>query len=436
MDKINKQSDRLVADTTLQESPSRVRYTLAILTVIYALNHLDRSIFSIVLQSVKTDMGLSDTALGLVGGLAFVMFYATLGVPIAYLADRYSRKVIITAGLTVWSLMTAVTGMVMNVWQLALTRFLMGAGEACGTAPSNSMLSDLYDRTRRPLALSILTSGSTIGVFLGFLAGGWINEFYGWRVAFIAAGAPGLFVALLFYLTVKEPVRGGSESVGISLEAGTFMDAMRFLAGSRTYIFVLLGGCLSGIHMYGVIIWGPTFLIRVHGLASGEVGTYLSVARGPIGIVGIIVGGLLAERLGRRDERWRVWVPALGIIFSVPAEIVYLISGPLWLAIAGMLVSTLFTSMHLGPLYAILMNVAKVRMRAMATATFMFFGNLTGLTLGPLGIGYLNDLMTPDYGAHAIRYSLLIGTSFALLGGSLMWRGSRYIAADTQRAIM
>ena len=214
------------------------------------------------------------------------------------------------------------------------------------------------------------------------------------------------------------------------------MDAMRFLAGSKTYIFVLLGGCLAGIHMYGIIIWGPAFLIRVHGLASGEAGSYLAVARGPVGIAGIILGGLLADRLGRRDERWRVWVPALGIILSVPAEIVYLLAGPLWLAVAGMMVSTLFTAMHMGPLYAILMNVAKVRMRAVATATFMFFGNLTGSTLGPLGIGYLNDLLTPDQGAFAIRYSLLIATGFALLGGALMWRGSRYVAADARRALM
>ena len=414
----------------------RAHYTLAILTLIYALNHLDRSIFSIVLQSIKTEMELSDTALGLIGGLAFVMFYATLGVPIAYLADRYSRKIIITAGLTVWSLMTALTGLVTGVWQLALARFLMGAGEACGTAPSNSMLADLYDKARRPLALSVLTSGSTIGVFFGFLVGGWVNELYGWRVAFFAAGAPGLLVAVLFYGTIREPLRGASETVSISLEAGTFMDAMRFLAGSKTYIFVLLGGCLAGIHMYGIIIWGPAFLIRVHGLASGEAGSYLAVARGPVGIAGIILGGLLADRLGRRDERWRVWVPALGIILSVPAEIVYLLAGPLWLAVAGMMVSTLFTAMHMGPLYAILMNVAKVRMRAVATATFMFFGNLTGSTLGPLGVGYLNDLLTPDQGAFAIRYSLLIATGFALLGGALMWRGSRYVAADARRALL
>ena len=145
--------------------------------------------------------------------------------------------------------------------------------------------------------------------------------------------------------------------------------------------------------------------------------------------------GLLADRLGRRDERWRVWVPALGILLSIPMEIVYLLAGPLWLAVIGMMMSTFFTSMHMGPLYAILMNVAKVRMRAVATATFMFFGNLTGLTLGPWGIGYLNDVMAADFGAHAIRYSLLIGTGFALLGGILMWRGSRYVAADARRAL-
>jgi len=432
---MNTVSDRGGEDPASTESAWRSHYTLAILTVIYALNHLDRSIFSIVLQSIKTEMDLSDKALGLIGGLAFVMFYATLGVPIAYLADRYSRKVIITAGLTVWSLMTALTGLVTGVWQLALFRFLMGAGEACGTAPSNSMLSDLYNRARRPLALSVLTSGSTLGVFFGFLVGGWVNELYGWRIAFFVAGAPGLLIAGLFYLTVREPVRGAHDQVGLSIEAGSFMDALRFLTGSWTYIFVLLGGCLAGIHMYGIIIWGPTFLIRVHGLASGEAGTYLGVARGPVGVIGIILGGVLAERLGRRDERWRVWVPALGILLSIPMEIVYLTAGPLWLAVAGMMVSTLFTSMHMGPLYAILMNVARVRMRAMATATFMFFGNLTGLTLGPLGVGFLNDLMAPDLGDYAIRYSLLIATGFALAGGILMWRGSRYVAADARRAL-
>ena len=413
----------------------RVHYTLSLLTLIYALNHLDRSIFSIVLQSIKLEMHLSDKVLGLIGGLAFVMFYATLGVPIAYLADRHSRKIIITAGLTVWSLMTALTGMVTSAWQLALARFLMGAGEACGTAPSNSMLADLYDRARRPLALSVLTSGSSLGVFLGFLVGGWVNELYGWRIAFFTAGAPGLLIAALFYLTVREPARGAHEAPGITLDAGTFLDAMRFLAGSRTYICVLLGACLAGIHMYGMIIWGPSFLIRVHGLASGEVGGYLGIARGPVGLVGIILGGVLAERLGRRDERWRVWVPALGILLSVPAELVYLGAGSLPLALAAMMLSTLFTSMHMGPLYAILMNVARVRMRALATATFMFFGNLTGLTLGPLGVGWLNDLMMPELGDHAIRWSLMIATGFALAGGMFMWRGSRYVAADVRRAL-
>jgi MFS family permease len=432
---MNSVNDQAAGEPGATVSAWRSHYTLAILTIIYALNHLDRSIFSIVLQSIKMEMDLSDKALGLIGGLAFVMFYATLGVPIAYLADRYSRKIIITAGLTLWSMMTAFTGLVNGVWQLALARFLMGAGEACGTAPSNSMLADLYDKARRPLALSVLTSGSTLGVFFGYLVGGWVNELYGWRIAFLVAGVPGLLIAALFYLTVREPPRGAHEPVGLSLDAGTFMDGVRFLAGSKTYIFVLLGGCLSGIHMYGVIIWGPTFLMRVHDLTSGAAGSYLGVARGPVGVVGIILGGLLADRLGRRDERWRVWVPALGILLSIPMEIVYLLAGPLWLAVIGMMMSTFFTSMHMGPLYAILMNVAKVRMRAVATATFMFFGNLTGLTLGPWGIGYLNDVMAADFGAHAIRYSLLIGTGFALLGGILMWRGSRYVAADARRAL-
>lgn len=433
---MNSPTDRLPPQHRGIISPPRVHYTLALLTTIYALNHLDRSIFSILLQSIKADMQLSDTALGLVGGLAFVLFYATLGVPIAYLADRYSRRNIITLGLSVWSLMTVLAGLVANVWQLALARFLMGAGEACGTAPSNSMLSDLYDKDRRPLALSVLTSGSTIGIFVGFVAGGWINEIYGWRIAFVAAGAPGLIVAMLFYWTVEEPRRGASDQGSPSLVADTFSHTIRFLVHARTYRFVLIGACVAAIHMYAIIIWGPAFLQRVHHLSSGEVGSVLGVARGPVGILGIFAGGLLAERLGRQDERWRIWVPALGIILSVPAEAMYLLSRTLWLAVAGMMLSTFFTAMHLGPLYAILMNVARVRMRAVATATFMLFANLVGQTIGPFGIGYLNDALTPQFGDQAIRYSLLVGTCFALIGGLLIGNGAQYVASDARRALM
>ena len=432
---MNNLPDVGVVDSTSKPSPWVCHYTLSLLTVIYALNYLDRNIFSIVLQSIKQDLVLSDTALGLLGGLIFAMFYATLGIPIAWLADRYSRRNIITIGLSVWSVMTMLTGMVTSFWQLAVTRFLMGAGEACGNPPSNSMVADLYNRDRRSMAMSILISGSTIGVFLGYLLGGWINEFYGWRVVYFVAGLPGLCVALLFWLTVREPRRGATETGKPSLSVSSFRETIAFFAHSKTYLYVVIGACMMAVHIFGNGIWYPAFLQRVHGLKSGEVGTYLALARGPIGVLGIFTGGYLADRLGRKDERWRVWVPALGCLLAAPAELLFLFSNTLWIAVAGMIAAGFFTALHGGPIYAIVLAVAKVRMRAMATAIFLLCGNIIGQTLGPLCIGYLNDILTPALGSVAIRYSLLLGPVFAVLASILIAQGSRYVVTDIQRAM-
>jgi len=431
---MHKQADAGAVNNAGRPSPWVCHYTLSILTTIYALNYLDRNIFSIVLESIKQELVLSDTALGLLGGLVFAAFYATLGIPIAWLADRYSRRNIITIGLSVWSLMTALTGMATNLWQLAVTRFLMGAGEACGNPPSNSMVADLYDKNRRGTAVSILVSGSSIGVFLGYMLGGWLNELYGWRMVYFLAGVPGIVIALLFWFTVKEPRRGSTESGRQSLSASSFRETMAFFLQSKTYLFVVIGGCMMGVHIMGNAIWYPAFLERVHGLRSGEIGTYLAMARGPVGILGIFIGGYLADRLGRRDERWRVWVPALGCLLLAPAELVFLFSDTLWLAITGMIVAGFFTAMHTGPIFAIVLAVARVRMRAMATALFLFFGNMIGQTLGPLGIGYVNDVLTPSLGEHAIRYSLLLGPVSGVLAFILIGMGSRYVSRDIRNA--
>jgi len=431
---MNNIPDNGVIFHTSKPSPWVCHYTLSLLTVIYALNYLDRNIYSIVLQSIKQELLLSDTTLGLLGGLVFAMFYATLGIPIAWLADRYSRRNIITIGLSVWSLMTMLTGMVSNIWQLVVTRFLMGAGEACGNPPSNSMLADLYERDRRSMALSILISGSTIGVFLGYLLGGWINQYYGWRIVYFVAGAPGLCIALLFWLTVKEPRRGAAETGTPSLSVSSFRETMLFFARSKTYLFVVIGACMMAVHIFGNGIWYPAFLARVHGLKSGEIGTYLAMARGPTGVLGIFTGGYLADRLGQHDERWRVWVPALGCLLAAPAELVFLFSDNLKIAVAGMITAGFFTAVHGGPIYAIVLAVAKVRMRAMATAIFLLCGNLIGQTLGPLGIGYLNDLLTPTLGTTAIRYSLLLGPASGVVACILIGMGSRYVVRDIQRA--
>lgn len=407
-------------------------YTLLLLTVINALNYFDRGIFSAVLQSIKAEMHLSDTAIGLVAGFAFVLFYSVLGVPIAYLADRYNRRNIIAIGLSIWSLMTALTGMAANVWQLAFTRFLMGAGEASSLAPSNAMVSDLYGKDKRPFVLAILATGSTVGVSLAYLVGGWVNQHYGWRAAFYVAGIPGILVALLFLFTVKEPRRGAYDRA-TSGNLSTFAETIRFLAGSRAYVFVLIGFSVMGISVYARSVWSAAFLIRVHHLNSSSAGLFISIGQ-LMSLPGYLAGGLLAERLGRRDDRWKVWVPALGCALTAPTTLLFLMANARWLAFTGLCLSSFFGALHFGPVLAICLAVAKVRMRAVSSATLMFFANIVGQIVGPLGVGYLNDIMMAAFGDLAIRYSMAVGALCTLIAGGLVWMGSRYISQDSVRA--
>jgi MFS family permease len=407
-------------------------YALALLTLIYALNYTDRNIFSIVLQSMKQELVLTDTQIGLIGGFAFVLFYSILGVPIARLADRHDRRLIIGTGFAFWSLMTALTGLVTNVWQLAVCRFLMGAGEATGIAPSNSMVSDLFSKARRPLALAVLASGSSIGYFFGYMLGGWVNQLYGWRAAFLVAGIPGMIIALIFVLTVREPARTGHRPK--SWDKETFWQALKFLAGSRCYIFTVIGCSLLSINVYAILVWNAAFLIRVHGFTSGEAGTALGLVRGAIGIVAIPLGGYLANRLGAIDQRWRVWVPALGVLLTLPADLLFLFAPQASFSVLGIALGTFFTGLQFGPVYALCQDVARPHMRAVSIALFLLCVNLVGQIIGPLVVGSLNDVLKPAYGDLAIRYSMLFGAFCALPAGNLILLGTPFYAADVKRA--
>jgi MFS family permease len=328
--------------------------------------------------------------------------------------------------------MTALTGLVSNAWQLAICRFLMGAGEATGIAPSNSMVSDLFSKARRPLALAILASGSSIGFFFGYMLGGWVNQLYGWRAAFLVAGIPGILIALLFVLTVREPPRTGGGRK--AWDAETFWAALRFLTRSRCYIFIIVGCSLLSINVYAIIVWNAAFLIRVHGFTSGEAGTTLGLVRGAIGFVAITLGGYLANRLGAIDLRWRVWVPALGVLLTFPADVLFLFAPQPWLSVLGIALGTFFTGLQFGPVYALCQDVARPHMRAVSIALFLLCVNLVGQVIGPLVVGSLNDLLKPIYGDLAIRYSMLFGAVCALPAGILILLGTPFYAADVKRA--
>ena len=396
------------AVTVTRDWTPRSVYALGLLTLIYAFNYLDRSILSLVLPQIKAEMHLSDTTLGLVSGFAFVLFYSLLGVPIARLADRSSRRNILGAGLIFWSLMTSLTGFVVNVWQLAATRFLMGAGEACGVAPSNALVAAMFSKARRALALAILSAGSSIAFVVFFPVAGWIVDNHGWRMTFIAAGVPGVLLALLLFATVREPAR--TVPAGPTRGQEGFVETALFLLRSKAFTRTVAGGAFMGISLYASSVWNPMFLVRVHHFSLTEVGSTIGPLRGLAGLGGVVFGGWLADRL------------------------VFLLSGSISTSLAGLGVAQFCTSMHLGPVYAACMGVARPQMRATAAALFLLIANLVGQVLGPLIVGFLNDVLSASYGDLAIRYSLIVGAVCAALGGAVLIGASHSLEADSHRA--
>jgi MFS family permease len=408
-------------------------YGLGFLTIISAFNYLDRSLLGLALPQIKAEMHVSDTVMGLISGLAFVLFYSILGIPIAWAADRWNRRNIIAAGLAFWSLMTFLTGSIGNIWQLAVTRFLMGAGEACGIAPSNSMTADLFRAERRPLAYSIFGTATSISSILFFPIAGWVGQHYGWRQMFVVAGIPGLLLALLFLLTVREPRRGAAEGLRPAVASEPFWPSVRFLLGSRAYLALLAGATLMGLNVFAAAVWTPTFLTRVHGMALGEVAATIGPIRGICGVAGVLLGGIAIDRLGRRAAHWRMTLPAIACILAGPAEALFVLSGakPIWLT--AFAVSGFLLLIHQGPVFAAVMAVARVRMRAVATSILLFCSALFGQAAGPLLVGVVNDALAPRFGDEAIRYSMLLIALTAVCGGLMFLLAGRFIAADSSR---
>jgi MFS family permease len=399
-------------------------WSLGFLTLIAMFNYLDRSLLGLVLPLIKADLQLSDTALGLSSGLAFAVFYSLLGVPIASLADRSNRRNIIAVGFGFWSLMTVVTGWVANGWQLAFCRFLMGAGEAASLAPSQSMIADRFSPARRPLALSIFTASSALNSLMFMPIAGWTAATYGWRAAFHLAGLAGLILAGLFYLTVREPERRYS---GIAPPAAVpMLQAIRTLARLPAYLWLLGGGAFMGGGLYASATWLTTMLVRVHGFSIVEVASIITPLGGIAGALGIVATGWLADRLGRRDIGWRLWVPAGVCFLCVPAYLAFLLGDIRWVWGCGLGVVFALQAAYQGPTFAAVISMAPESMRAVSISIMVLFTGLVGQIFGPLIVGMLSDALAASQGVNAIRYSMLVVALCTLLGGTCFLMASRY----------
>ncbi len=388
-------------------SDGRAYYALFILTIVYSFNFIDRQLLAILQESIKAELLLSDTQLGLLTGFAFARFYVTAGIPIARWADAGNRRNIVALAVFIWSFMTAISGLVQNYLQLLLARIGVGVGEAGGSPPSHSMISDMFPAERRASALGFYSTGVSIGILFGFLMGGWLNEFFGWRVAFFVVGVPGVLLALVVRYTLREPRRGLSENRDDNPEPVAVKEVVALLWSRRSFRHMAWAGALSAFAGYSVANWSASFIIRSYGMSTGELGTWLALIIGIGGAVGVFGGGLLADKLAAKDTRWYVLLPALAGVISLPfAAGVYLVDN-VYASLLLMIIPAIQSNVFLGNTLAVSHSLVGLRMRAMASAILFFIFNLVGLGAGPWSVGLLSDLLAPQFGDESLRYAML-----------------------------
>lgn len=409
-------------------------YVLALLSLVYVFNFIDRQIMAVLIDPIKAEFGVSDTAMGFLSGFAFVFFYTLVGIPIARWADRGSRRFIISLAIAVWSLMTAASGMARSFGELAIIRVLVGVGEAGATPPSHSLLADYFPLNKRATALAIYSWGVYIGAALAFPIGGYLVSHYGWRTAFYAVGLPGVLLSLLVWFTVREVPRGSAEASTANIEHASLGEVIRFLLSRRSFILIVLGSSLQSLSGFGVIIWGAPFLSRVHEMGWTEIGVTMGWIIGIAGCTGVFFGGRLADRLGRRDTAWYMRLPALESFLCIPFVAGFALLTDTRLAILSFIPFYFLGAAYVGPMHAMVQSLVRVRMRATASAILLFVVNMIGAGLGPLAIGLLNDyVFGPIYGDEAIRYSILVIGLVGGLASILFWQASKSLNADLAR---
>lgn len=372
-------------------------YVLTILTLVYTFNFVDRQIIAIVSPAIKEELGLSDSVLGLMKGLAFAVLYTVLGIPIAWAADRWNRVNIVSVALAVWSAFTALSGFAANAVQLTLARVGVGIGEAGGSPPSHSIISDYFPKEKRSTALSIYSLGIPFGQMLAFLGGGWVLENLGWRNAFFVVGVPGIILAIVLKFTVREPVRGAQDG-GKAIQSVSFKEGVTTLLAIPSFWGLLVGATAASFTGYGVGLWAVDFYRRAFELSYQEITIPLGVLNGVAYGIGTYLGGALTDRHGEKNKGAYAMIPAIGMAITIPVGLFQLWAPtPFWSFFwaAPFLVGL---GMYLGPTWALVQTLAPANMRAFAIAFMFFILNLIALGFAPLWVGGLSDLFANDHG--------------------------------------
>lgn len=403
---------------------------LALLFIVYTFNFIDRQIMGILNVPIQTELGASDSEMGLLGGLSFALFYTGLGIPIAYLADRWDRTWIMTAALTLWSGFTALCGFAQSYTQLFLSRMGVGVGEAGGVAPSYSLISDYFPPKERARALAVYSFGIPIGSAAGIAFGGLIATTFDWRVAFIVVGLAGVLIAPIFRLVVREPERGRYDAKTEGAPKVGFLKALSIVARKPSFWLLSFGASCSSIMGYGSFYWIPTFLQRSYDFTVLQAGYYYGAILLVGGIIGVALGGMLGDWLGAKRRAMFALVPAAAWILALPCYALGLLSPSPTIAFFLFLAPTALGLVWLGPVIAAVQHLAPASMRTTASASFLFINNLIGIGLGTYLLGLISDVLSAQFGEESLRYSILAGTGFYLVAAVLYLIASRFLQRD------
>ena len=417
-----------IASPSATSVSAQTRTMLWILLIVYIFNFLDRQIVNILAEPIKADLGLSDTELGLLAGPAFAVFYALLGIPIARYADREgtNRVRLIALALAIWSAMTAVCGLAQNFVQLLLARIGVGVGEAGCTPAAHSLISDSVVPEKRSSAIAFYGLGVPIGSLLGLILGGIVNDLYGWRIALMLVGAPGMLLALVVLFVMREPrhhrpVETTATAAPAQLPA---RQAMREIFSSRAFLYILIAASVTAFLGYGKALWTISFFIRSHGLSTTEAGLSMAVVLGLAGVFGTWLGGKCADIFGKRDKRHILTLPAYGMAVGAPILFLGYQMDDWRVAVALLIVPTILNSAYYGPAYACVQGLVRPQARAVAASIMLFGQNLIGLGFGPFLFGVLSDALAPAYGEESVRYVLYGAAWLGLIPAFFFWRAS------------
>jgi len=404
---------------------------LLILGFVSLFNSMDRIMFSVLMEPIRLDLGLSDTAMGVLSGLAFTAFYAVFGIPLARMADRGNRIRLLSTVVALWSLATAISGAAQNFMHMFMARAGVGVGEAGCWPISHSLLADRFKPEHRAFALGVFQAGGGLGVLLGLLLAGLIADAVGWRWTFVIIGLPGLLLAVLVRISLTEPRLGTS---GKASESGAFSAAwisIRGLLRLKTYRQILAAYVFTSAGFFGMVQWLPAFLIRSHDMTLSQIGLWYGPVFGTGAVIGLLTGAIFAPRWVARDRRWELWLTALAYMLSVP-----LFAGLLLVDHPGLVFALLFVVMIVslsgqGPLMAGIQTVAGSSARAMAIALALTAG-VAGQTLGPFLVGWFSDAWQPQYGSDALRYAMLLPLALLAWGALHLYWAAGSLQEDSR----